>query len=91
MGGREGGKEGGMGGREGEGREGGRPCYGCSAVPLPRSMVMDQRDPNTVSGLLKLHLRENSLLSDESLGTLVPHLEAKDTVRGGGGGVRSGE
>ena len=42
---------------------------------------MDQRDPNTVSGLLKLHLRENGMLSPESMETLMPHLVTRDVVR----------
>lgn len=32
---------------------------------LLRSSVMDQVDPNNISGLLKLHLRENHLLSSK--------------------------
>lgn len=31
-----------------------------------RAAILKQVDPNTVSGLLKLHLRENPLLSQES-------------------------
>lgn len=31
---------------------------------------MDQMDPNTVSGLLKLHLREHPLLSHQSISVL---------------------
>ena len=41
---------------------------------------MDQKDPNTVSGLLKLHLRENRLLTAESLSVLLPHVESRDVV-----------
>lgn len=41
---------------------------------------MEQKDPNTISGLLKLHLRENGLLSSESMKVLSPHLESKDEV-----------
>ncbi len=29
--------------------------------------VMDQMDPNNISGLLKMHLRENNLLREESI------------------------
>ena len=51
------------------------------AVPsCNRSAVMDQKDPNTISGLLKLHLRENGLLSGESIAGLMPHIESRDTV-----------
>ena len=45
-----------------------------------RAAVMEQKDPNTVSGLLKLHLRENGLLSQQSLNQLLPHVEARDHV-----------
>ena len=41
---------------------------------------MEQKDPNTISGLLKLHLRENGLLSFESMKILSPHLESRDEV-----------
>ena len=41
---------------------------------------MDQKDPNTVSGLLKLHLRETGLLSQQSMDHLLPHVEARDPV-----------
>ena len=41
---------------------------------------MDQKDPNTVSGLLKLHLRENRMLTAESLSVLLPHVESRDVV-----------
>ena len=50
---------------------------------------MDQKDPNTISGLLKLHLRENGLLSGESIAGLMPHIESRDMVSSlqwGGGG-----
>jgi hypothetical protein len=39
---------------------------------------MEQKDPNTVSGLLKLHLRENGLLSQQSLDQLLPHVGSRD-------------
>ena len=42
---------------------------------------MEQKDPNTVSGLLKLHLRENGLLSQQSLDQLLPHVGSRDHVR----------
>lgn len=56
---------------------------------LLRQSVMEQRDPNNISGLLKLHLRENPLLpencaalvqealSNQTLDTLVESLVAK--------------
>ena len=37
---------------------------------LPRHAVMEQRDPNAISGLLKLHLRENRFLSTASIQSL---------------------
>jgi hypothetical protein len=43
-----------------------------------RASVMEQKDPNTVSGLLKLHLRENGLLSQQSLDQLLPHVGSRD-------------
>jgi hypothetical protein len=43
-----------------------------------RWSVMEQKDPNTVSGLLKLHLRENGLLSQQSLDQLLPHVGSRD-------------
>ena len=46
-----------------------------------RWSVMEQKDPNTVSGLLKLHLRENGLLSQQSLDQLLPHVGSRDHVR----------
>ena len=43
---------------------------------------MEQKDPNTISGLLKMHLRENNLLSSQSLAGLMPHLESRNNVGG---------
>ncbi|KAL5499317.1 hypothetical protein EMCRGX_G010706 [Ephydatia muelleri] len=41
-----------------------------------RATVMGQRDPNNVSGLLKLHLREHPLLSQETFGALKTILDS---------------
>lgn len=51
---------------------------GTASKEYLRAAVMEQKDPNTISGLLKLHLRENGLLSFESMKILSPHLESRD-------------
>lgn len=47
---------------------------------LYRDAVMSQKDPNNISGLLKMHLRENNLLSEGSIQSISKALE-KDIVR----------
>ena len=47
---------------------------------LCRSTVKEQKDPNNISGLLKLHLRENSLLSADVMNKVRELLESKDLV-----------
>lgn len=44
---------------------------------------MDQRDPNTISGLLKLHLREYPFLSSKSVIALDQVLQDRNRVRFG--------
>ena len=44
---------------------------------------MGQRDPNNVSGLLKLHLREHPLLSQETFDALKDILESGNSVSEG--------
>lgn len=50
------------------------------SVSLLRATVMGQRDPNNVSGLLKLHLREHPLLSQETFAALKNILESGNNV-----------
>ena len=47
---------------------------------------MSQKDPNNVSGLLKMHLREHRLLSDESA-AMIQTVIAPDMVSGEGGRI----
>ena len=37
---------------------------------------MNQKDPNNVSGLLKMHLRERHLLSDQAVATVVANMSS---------------
>ena len=52
-----------------------------SCLLLYRAAVMEQRDPNTISGLLKLHLRERPFLCPRSIAQLDKVLQARDKVR----------
>ena len=45
-----------------------------------RSIVMEQKDPNNISGLLKFHLRENSLISSNVMEKLKDEIEKKNFV-----------
>lgn len=51
-----------------------------SCVCVCRTALMDQRDPNTVSGLLKLHLREYPFLSSKSVAAVDKVMQEKDRV-----------
>ena len=48
-------------------------------MPL-RQSVMEQRDPNNISGLLKLHLRENPLLTENCAALVQEALSNQNTV-----------
>jgi len=37
---------------------------------------MNQKDPNNVSGLLKMHLRERHLLSDQAVATITANMSS---------------
>lgn len=43
-----------------------------------RTLVMEHRDPNTISGLLKLTMRENSILCPHSVTKLDQVMEAQN-------------
>ena len=60
--------------------QGNRNCVHEDVCWPDRAVVMGQRDPNNVSGLLKLHLREHPLLSQETCGAIKAVLESGNSV-----------